>query len=284
MGAMPKKTKPCVAKGCKKVGIKRCARCRTARYCSMECHVRDWKAGHGKVCRERPPSSKRKSASKGQGATSSKSGKDEVNSGNGIIIKDGLKEAMESMAGTPTFHGATGNTVGAMPNLLAPWYEGLPRERVYQRLIVSFCLRVEDEYSLEGELYGAYDARAGGEELAYGDLETSAISQFRAYVDQARMKGMLPPDFSFEDKIKLEHMAAARGGVYDAWEKSDVQAEFGNFEPMILRMMAEKILGCPIGGEWPDKMFDDDSDEYETYDEAEDSEVNYDHIDGEDVD
>jgi hypothetical protein len=237
--------------------------------------VGDWKAGHGKVCRERPPSSKRKSTSKGQGGSSSKSGKDEVNSGNDIMIGR-LKEAMESIA--------AGKPVGALPDIQAHWYEGLPRERVYQRLIVSFCLRVEDEYAFEGELYGAYNARAGGEELAYGDVQTTAMAEFRAYVDQARMKGMLPPDFSFEDGVHLEHMAAARGGVYDAWEKSDVQDMFGRLEPMSLRLMAEKILGCPIGGQWPDEMFEKDSEEYDTYDEAEDSEDDYYHDDDEDVD
>ena len=75
----------------------------------------------------------------------------------------------------------------------------------------------------------------------------------------------------------------ATSGALD-WSSSGGGARLGNDVPTAGGLDDEKILGCPIGGEWPDEMFENDSDEYETYDEAEGSEDDYYHDDGEDVD
>jgi hypothetical protein len=49
-----KPSKPCAH--CKQAFPKllRCTRCRGVSYCSKECQVAHWKAGHKKVCQERP--------------------------------------------------------------------------------------------------------------------------------------------------------------------------------------------------------------------------------------
>ena len=40
----------CSREGCGNVGIKKCGQCNTARYCSRECQVADWKPKHRDIC------------------------------------------------------------------------------------------------------------------------------------------------------------------------------------------------------------------------------------------
>ncbi|KAG9408581.1 hypothetical protein AC1031_020437 [Aphanomyces cochlioides] len=122
---------------------------------------------------------------------------------------------------------------------LGKWYEGLSRSRMYERFVTSFQMRVEDEYVFGGNLVGTYDEQSGG---------NACGPQFVKYYELAQSKGMFPQDWSQQDEASL--MAYAGKNIHFAVEKSDVMEKFGNTEPMLVRMIAEEILG-PIG-KWVD--------------------------------
>ncbi|CAK4086710.1 unnamed protein product [Aphanomyces euteiches] len=122
---------------------------------------------------------------------------------------------------------------------LGKWYEGLSRSRMCERFVTSFQMRVEDEYMFGGNLVGTYDEQSGG---------NACGPQFVKYYELAQSKGMFPQDWSKQDETSL--MANAGKNIHFAVEKSDVTEKFGNTEPMLVRMIAEEILG-PIG-KWVD--------------------------------
>eukprot|EP01025_Chloroclados_australasicus_P007231 TRINITY_DN12309_c0_g1_i4.p2 TRINITY_DN12309_c0_g1~~TRINITY_DN12309_c0_g1_i4.p2 ORF type:complete len:167 (-),score=14.58 TRINITY_DN12309_c0_g1_i4:44-544(-) len=76
------------------------------------------------------------------------------------------------------------------------WYTGIERERVYERIWMSFQLRVEDEYTHAGNMVGAYGQAGGGS-------KADTTKEFRKYVARLDKKKMLPPDWSDEDRSKL---------------------------------------------------------------------------------
>lgn len=126
------------------------------------------------------------------------------------------------------------------------WYSGLltdHRKRVYERLYMSFQLRVEDEYTFGGNMVGTYGVQADD-----GDPETTS-QQFRKFYGLFKSKSFLPPDWTDSDNKKL--MKAAEKNIHYALEKSDVVEKFGyaSQEHVVLRSMAEQVLG-PIGS-WP---------------------------------
>jgi hypothetical protein len=49
-----KPAKPCAQCGELFPKLKLCTRCRSVSYCSKECQVAHWKAGHKQVCKEQP--------------------------------------------------------------------------------------------------------------------------------------------------------------------------------------------------------------------------------------
>ncbi|KAF0756618.1 hypothetical protein DYB25_002390 [Aphanomyces astaci] len=120
------------------------------------------------------------------------------------------------------------------------WHERIPRTRVYERFVVSFQLRVEDEYVFGGEMVGTYGEQTGGEPCA---------PQFMAYVQLAKAKSVLPSDWTDEDDRQL--MQLASGAIHSAIEQSDVVTRFGYGEQLVLRALAETIVG-PLG-QWVDE-------------------------------
>ncbi|ETV97202.1 hypothetical protein H310_09991 [Aphanomyces invadans] len=115
------------------------------------------------------------------------------------------------------------------------WHVDLSRERVYERFVVSFQLRVEDEYVLAGNLVGEYGEQAGDEPCA---------PQFQRYLERAKAKKVFPPDWTSDDDRKLMEVAGQH--IHFAVEKHDVMEKYGNLEPMVVRLLAEHILG-PVG-------------------------------------
>lgn len=117
------------------------------------------------------------------------------------------------------------------------WTSDLPRnatlyERTYERLINSYRLRVEDIKVHGGENFGLY--QKGVDPLAH----------FIDYIKQAKRKRLLPAWWNAQCDKQLLHLAKAR--VSTTTNKKNVADERGPFEPMVLRMMAEKIYGMPL--------------------------------------
>lgn len=234
----------CQRMGCANAGAKRCARCNLARYCSKECQTKDWTERHRASCVQVGAKTTTKTKAK---AKPSGSG-DEVWTtmlGLNMGAPEGISTArvsaqafMENMA--------AGKSGG--------WYAGVPRERVYERLMLSFALRVEDEYSFCGELRGAYRAAADGEQLVAGDMNSSVMGEFRRYLALAKEKGILPNDWTPEDERKTLERAAAQDGIRCSYEKSDIVKQYGyaSGEHMVLRSIAEHALGRSVmtPGEW----------------------------------
>jgi hypothetical protein len=50
-----KPSKPCTQCGELFPKLHRCTRCKAVSYCSKQCQVAHWKAGHKQVCKESPP-------------------------------------------------------------------------------------------------------------------------------------------------------------------------------------------------------------------------------------
>mmetsp|Transcript_29165 Transcript_29165/g.40940 ORF Transcript_29165/g.40940 Transcript_29165/m.40940 type:complete len:250 (-) Transcript_29165:57-806(-) len=132
------------------------------------------------------------------------------------------------------------------------WHTGIKRRRVYERFVMSFQLRVEDEYTMGGNLVGTYGEQAGG--------GRPASEQFTSYYQRAKSKGMLPIDWTEKDETKLFSFAAEN--ICYAIEKSDVTKRFGyaSGEHLVLRSTAQSILG-PIGN-WLSDNDESDDDEW----------------------
>ena len=116
------------------------------------------------------------------------------------------------------------------------WHQGLSRRRLFDRLIESFQLRVEDEYCYQGNLIGAYAAGAGG-------CPEDTEEEFRDYVHGLKAKGMLPA--AWDAGLERQLWAEASTRVHYALEKSDIVKKYGysSSEHMVLRSMAEAVFG-----------------------------------------
>jgi hypothetical protein len=223
---------------CANAGTKRCARCKLARYCSKECQAKDWTARHAASCGRvdgETNTAKAKAEASGSGVTATMMGYNMGGMTSTPISMQAFTENMEA--------GKTGG-----------WYAGVPRERLYERLMLSFALRVDDEYSILQELRGAYLATADGEELVAGDMNSSVMGEFRRYLARAKANGILPNDWTPEDEQKTLERAAAEDGIRCAYEKSDIVKTYGyaSGEHMVLRSIAEHAIGRSVmtPGEW----------------------------------
>jgi hypothetical protein len=235
----------CQNMGCAKAGVKRCARCKVARYCSKECQHEDWTERHRASCVE---------------TTETKTKKTKKTNARTSAVVDGVVAQMLGFnVGAPgEMRTSRVSAQAFMENVGAGksggWYAGVPRERVYERLMLSFALRVEDEYSFCGELRGAYRAAAEGEELVAGDMHSSVMDEFRRYLARAKTNGVLPNDWTAEDEKKTLERAAAQDGIRCSYEKSDIVNTYGyaSGEHMVLRSIAEHTVGrsCTIPGDW----------------------------------
>ena len=214
----------CANASCAKKGEKRCARCKVVRYGSKACQRADWTA-HKLRC----------AASDGTPGARSNA---DANAGG------------RAASAAPTMHFHM-SAQALMDQFQAPetggWYGGVSRQRVYERLVLSFCFRVEDEFKYAGNYVGVMRAAFEDENLE-DPFDTSIMVEFRDYVKRGKTKGYLPKDWSDEDDRKVCEFAARADGVCTSWEKSDIVEKFGygSGEHFVLRRLAESFLG-PIG-------------------------------------
>ena len=114
------------------------------------------------------------------------------------------------------------NSIGGIAQ---DWTSDLPRnaslyERAYERLIESFHLRLVDQ----------------------NKAKSNNMEEFVKYISSAKKRNLLPGWWNSQCDKQLHDMAKAR--LNRATIRKTIIGKRGPFEPMIHRMMAEKIHGA----------------------------------------
>lgn len=123
------------------------------------------------------------------------------------------------------------------------WLHHRPEIDVYRLLIDSYRLRVEDTYTMDGELMEG--------SLYAGN--TSGLRGFRHFLRAAAtISGLLPPWWNAEKRAACERLgmdASQWSDLRCAVEKSDIIEQYGDPQfPMQLRMLAEAVYKRGPGG------------------------------------
>lgn len=194
------------------VTLKRCSRCGITCYCSRECQKADWKE-HKKGC-----------ASKETSTSSTDAGGQPPNRPSASIDKP--------------FHRLDSRT----------WLHDRPEKDVYELLIDTYRLRMEDNYKLEGNVdadcvyNGAPDGQQG----------------FRRFLRLAEKRPGLLPSWWSQEKAAACVTVGRNGGwssLSSMVEKGDVIEHYGDPNmPMQLRMFGEQVYGRGPGGQSGDGM------------------------------
>ncbi|KAI1114217.1 putative MYND domain protein [Nemania sp. NC0429] len=208
---------------CKKESddLKKCAKCTTTLYCSRDCQKTDWKT-HKKICGKQAHE---------RSSPGSQSASQSTNASTALSPPKGLERPI-----TKPFTRIDNNT----------YLHDRPEEDVYRFcsvLIDAYRMRVEDEYTFEGNI--ATDSLYGG--------QPSGILGFRKFLRKAASRdGLLPPWWNAEKKKACEALGMDQEQWQDlrcAVEKSDIIEHYGDPRfPMQLRMLAEIILGRGFAG------------------------------------
>ncbi|KIV99185.1 uncharacterized protein PV09_09138 [Verruconis gallopava] len=195
----------CCAVCSKTTDLLKCGKCRSIQYCSKECQKKDWKTAHKALC--------------------------------------GLLAQMRS---TRTSESATGASASGQRKIDKPfhklndgtWLHGRSEKDVFQLLVDSFRLRLEDEHTFRGT------SKPGS--IYTGSADSS--SAFKRYLTKVgSRKNLLPPWWN-EEKSKA---CVAFGMKENQWsnlrkpvKKSEIIDYYGSPNmPMQMRMLAEDILG-----------------------------------------
>jgi hypothetical protein len=233
---------PCANAACGNEGTKRCGVCKKVRYCSRECQMADWTNHRGSCAME--------TGATDESMTSTKKDEDaEVDETVSMMAGLNCGEGWNSMQLTHILP----ETV--LQNMMAGssggWYAGLTKRRVYERFVLSFCLRVDDEYTCCGNAHGvlAYAAENDGRVPAIGDRDSSVMKEFRAYLELAKRKNLLPKDWARSDDEGVFEYALQPAGVRRRWRDVAIVNKWGHAsgEHMILRSLADSVLGRSIG-------------------------------------
>ncbi|KAJ4297333.1 hypothetical protein N0V88_004251 [Collariella sp. IMI 366227] len=190
------------------VTLKRCAKCSTTPYCSRDCQKADWKT-HKKLCGKAP---------------------DGNPMGNAVLSPPkGLDQPI-----TQPFTRLDNGT----------FLQGRPEKDAYRLLIDAYRLRVEDNYTLEGD--ADIDSIYGG--------EPNGLKGFRRFLQLASSRpGLLPMWWNAEKQRACEAFGMDASNFQDlrcTVGKSDIIEHYGDPRfPMQLRMLAEAFYGRGPGGQ-----------------------------------
>ncbi|KAI0130383.1 hypothetical protein BJ170DRAFT_620007 [Xylariales sp. AK1849] len=210
--------KPCCSK-CQKTDIelKKCGKCRLTSYCSRDCQAADWKV-HKRACGR-----SEQNASTSSGNHRGSSAPNQPSPGKGL----------EAPTDNPysRLHSRT-------------WLHDRPEKDVYKLLIDTYRLRMEDNYTFDGD--ADLDSIYGG--AAHG------LRGFRRLLAKAKSRpNILPPWWNDEKQKECE--AVGMGGsdwsdLAAAVEKADVNEEYGDPRfAMQLRLLGEQVYGRGPGGQ-----------------------------------
>jgi splicing suppressor protein 51 len=192
--------------------LKQCSKCKSARYCTRDCQKADWKQ-HKKNC-----------------------------------------ASLDQAAGEALPAGTNNNTAPRALDLemdkpfhqlnAKKWLHGRPEKDVYKLLIDTYRLRVEDKYSIEGDV----DA-----DSIYSGI-SSGVPGFKRFLRVTERKtGLLPEWWSPAKSQECVALASGQHNDYNvdhAIEKSDIIQHYGDrLMPMQLRMLGEQVYGTGPGGQ-----------------------------------
>ncbi|KJK60933.1 MYND finger [Aspergillus parasiticus SU-1] len=202
--------KVCAKESSSDITLKRCAKCKTQWYCSRECQKADWKT-HKKTCG--------KNADETFANTTSTGGTRPQN--------------LEIFIEKP-FHQLYSKR----------WLHDRPEKDVYKLLIDTYRMKMEDQYTIEGEV---------DEDSIYSGRPDSRDG-FRRFLRLVEKKRGLLPSWWSPEKAKA---CMAYGLNKDNWssldccaKKSDFIEHYGDSTfPMQMRMFGEQIYGRGPGGQ-----------------------------------
>jgi hypothetical protein len=132
------------------------------------------------------------------------------------------------------------------------WARGFNRDQVFESLVFSYVVKVEDEYTRHGELCGVYNfATENGYQPKKGTKDNSVFREFMRYVRLAKRRGALPDWWTDQDHEDCGTYAADDGHIYLGVEAQDVDKKFPPIGSMMFRMIADNIVHQKRpGGDW----------------------------------